>query len=303
MSRLQYDVKESYTGTGSLDTYSFDFKITQLEQLLVVALDDNGVEIERVRGDDTSFLDSVTFDSKDGGGEVVLQANLPTDYTLIILLADDEPTQDYLFRDKTSFNLRRFEDALDNALGAIQRLAYRAARSFQLHEADDEAAFNIILPPGIADQADRGIFVNSAGNGLTYGSTVTEISNAETFALAAQAAQAAAEAAQQAAEDAAASIMPSNFIEFNGPISGTLQRSEVGILESGVAFLLTLGNTGLLVGDTIQMKILGFNGILTVQGTAGATVEGVAAKALNAGGNASFTFRYTGIVGTEWIIT
>lgn len=168
MSRT-YNVKHTYTGTGALASYTFDFKITALTQLLVVVANADGDEVQRVRGDDVTYLSSVTFDANDGGGTVVLQANLTSGHTMLLLLADDSPTQSYEFRNKTSFTLRRFEDAMDYIAGAVQRLVYRANKALRLHDLDDEAVFDPTLPSGIASNADRVIQVNSTGTGLEYG--------------------------------------------------------------------------------------------------------------------------------------
>ena len=175
MSRPQYDVKESYTGTGSLASYSFDFKITSLLHLLIIEVDDAGVETQRVRGNDAVYLDSVTFDPINGGGTVVLVDDLPADYKLLILLADDEPVQEYEFRNKTSFTLRRFEDAMDAIVGAVQRLAYRMSTAFTIHELDNDGSFDPVFPPGVADAAGKFLQVNEDGTGFKYGPIVEDL--------------------------------------------------------------------------------------------------------------------------------
>lgn len=175
MSRTTYDVKESYTGDGSLDAYTFDFKIEALEQLLVIELDDTGEETQRVRGDDTVYLSSVDYDPIDGGGTVNLAANLDTGYTLIILLANDEPTQPYQFNNKTTFTLKLLERALDFLGGAIQRLAYRAGQALSIHENDD---IDCIFPPLGDTPEGKYLKVNDDGDGFEYGYTLAEFQDA-----------------------------------------------------------------------------------------------------------------------------
>ncbi|MDV7391725.1 hypothetical protein RZS08_10245, partial [Arthrospira platensis SPKY1] len=69
--RPSYDVREVYVGNGSLDTYSFDFKINELDDLLVIETDENGEIVEQVRGSDTTdLISSVTFDAINGGGSI-----------------------------------------------------------------------------------------------------------------------------------------------------------------------------------------------------------------------------------------
>jgi hypothetical protein len=177
MSRSTYDVKETYTGDGSLDTYTFDFKIEALTQLEIIELDDDGEETQRVRGDDTTYLDSVTFDAIEGGGTVVLAANLDTDYTLIILLANDAPTQPYEFSNKGTFTLKLIERGLDFLGGAIQRLAYRANQALRIHDNDDLDLFNPQFPPGVTDAAGRYLQINDVGDGLEFGFTLAELTD------------------------------------------------------------------------------------------------------------------------------
>jgi hypothetical protein len=179
MSRDTYFPKHKYTGNNTLDQYTFTFKITNLNQLLVVVADLSGAEVFRVRGTDTTvFLTGVAFDPIDGGGTIHLQSILPTGWKLQILLADDAPVQQFKFRDKTSFTLRKFEEALDFVMGVVQRLTYRASQAIRIHDLDDETTFNPQLPPDIANQQERMIIVNAAGDGVDYGMSMSEIASA-----------------------------------------------------------------------------------------------------------------------------
>lgn len=173
MSRPDYKVREKYIGNGSLATYSFDFKIENLDHLLVVELDDTGTSVFEVRGTDTTYLDDVTFDSTKGGGSVTLKANLTQDHTLILLLANDEPTQPYEFRDKKSFSLATFEAALDFIAGAVQRLAYLSRRAFKLSDSTDEN-FNptLDIPP---NSDGKLLKVTGSGDGIELGPVADSI--------------------------------------------------------------------------------------------------------------------------------
>jgi hypothetical protein len=236
MSIPQYAPKQTYTGTGSLANYTFDFNIFALTQLLVIEVNAAGVETQRVRGTDTTYLSSVTFDAVNGGGTVVLAANLPAGYNLILLEANDAPTQDYRFRDKNSFSVKRFEDALDAILAAVQRLVYRANQSFKIHDLDDETTFNTQLPPGIADNAGRVFQVNQDGDAFEYGPTTNEIANAQGYAIdAANSAQDAANSADNAedskeiAEDAA---NEAQYLLFDGNTTINDTMSPVALTEA-----------------------------------------------------------------------
>lgn len=165
MSRSVYAPREEYIGTGALAEYSFDFKIEELSQLEVIEMSDLGVETQRVRGTDITYINSVTFDSIDGGGIVHLKTFLPKNYEIIILEANDAPTQPYEFRNKSSFTLRRIESALDFLGGAIQRLAYLVGRSIKLHESD--SGTDPQLPP-LAGQSLKYIRVKEDESGFEF---------------------------------------------------------------------------------------------------------------------------------------
>lgn len=137
MSRPNFDVKETKIGDGTLDEYTFSFKITNQNHLLVVHLDAAGAVVFVARGSDTMFLQNVTFDPLNGGGRVYLEENLESGHKLILLLADDEPTQPTRFRDQGDFTLRKLEQALDVQGGQIQRLAYLISRTMGFDDTVD----------------------------------------------------------------------------------------------------------------------------------------------------------------------
>ena len=264
MARSTYAPKDSYTGNGSVDTYTFDFKIESLSQLLIIEADNTGTETQRVRGTDVTYLSSVTFDEVEGGGTVVLAANLTNQYQLLILLANDAPTQPYELSNKTKFNLADIEAAFDWATGAIQRLAYRGKQALRLHDLDDEDTFNPQLPEGIADSEnyDRTITINSDGTGFDYGPTGADILGATASAAAAatSAANAATSetnaatsetnaAASAVASAASAASAISNRFSFNTIVTGTVltipynkQMVLVGQLDIQGTGQLSLGS-------------------------------------------------------------
>lgn len=156
-----YDVVSQFTGAGNLAEYTFDFKITSADQLLVVVNDASGNEVQRVRGDDTTYLLSVDFDAIKGGGTVTLQANLPSNYEIYIFFAGDEPCQDSEFNNKRDFTLKRIEAALDKLGSFIQRTFFLAKRSVSLYDTDqlydpvEDIGFDPTLPKGLAANTDE----------------------------------------------------------------------------------------------------------------------------------------------------
>lgn len=170
MSRV-YAPNQEYLGTGLLAAYDGDFLIQSLEHLLVIMVDDDGAEVSRVRGSDTTeIIESVEWDDSGlvAGFTVNLLVELPTDYRLIFLLAPDTPDQSFEFADKDSFSLRQIEAALDWLQGQIQRLFYWANRSLKLSDLDDPTDFDTTLPQDITDNPGKGIFINDDADGFTF---------------------------------------------------------------------------------------------------------------------------------------
>lgn len=221
MSRPYFNVKEIYTGTGSLSEYTFDFKITDLTKLRIIVVDNNNVVTEHINGTDTTFLDHVELgttvvDGQKVGGTVFLKDPLLAGYRIALILDDSQPVQEYKFRNKTSFDLIRFEDALDAITGAVQGFVLKAKQALRISDMDDENSFDAQLPPGIDEQADRVLAVNEDGTGFKFGPTITHIAEAEAAALEAIAAKEAAEIAAETAEDAA---LQAQIILFDGEVS------------------------------------------------------------------------------------
>lgn len=132
MSIPAYGPRAEYIGTGALDEYTFDFKVFSLSDLIIRVTDETFTKVFEVDGNDTTYLESVSFDSKNGGGTVTLKSDLTIDYHLTILCANDTPTQDSQFRNKSDFSLSNFEAALDALEAQIQRVAYLAQRSLRI---------------------------------------------------------------------------------------------------------------------------------------------------------------------------
>ena len=203
MSR-SFNVVETYVGDGNTDSYTFDFVVESETYLLIKVWDDDGELIESVRGDDTSFLDSVTLSLT--GGTVLLDDDLPAGYTMKIIFDNNEPAQPYEFRNKFDFTLKRIEQALDYFTGSLQGLWYWVPRTIKLSELDDVDDFEMSLPADAAGNAGKVIAVNEDGDGFMYsisGSTIVDsLADAEAAQAAAEAAQAAAELAEANAETA-----------------------------------------------------------------------------------------------------
>lgn len=138
-----------YTGDGTLAVYNFAFTIQDPNFLLVIEDDGAGNILERVRGSDQTYLQSLTFDPINGGGQVTLLWNLPNNNRLSLILAPDTPTQPSSFKTRTTFKLPMLEAALDFIMSPLQRVAGLAQRSLRMSEIDDPTDFDMELPPGL----------------------------------------------------------------------------------------------------------------------------------------------------------
>ena len=129
------DPVETYTGNGTQDTYTFNFKVRSATDILIIVYNTTtDALVFQERGNVLTNVTSVTFDAINGGGSITLPANLAADRKLIIVLAADTPTQTFRFRDQSEFDLRQFEHALDNLMIYVQRLNEKINRCFRLSD-------------------------------------------------------------------------------------------------------------------------------------------------------------------------
>lgn len=294
MSRPNFDVVDSYVGTGSLAAYDFQFKIERLADLLVITTDASGDEVERVRGTDTTVLiDNVVYDNEDGGGTVTLLSNLTSGYHLYLIQANDTPVQTREWKEKGTFTKKDFEMAMDECVGATQRLAYLAGRMIRLNDTQDASGWDMQLP--LDPEPGRTLVIGDDGTSFAQGPTedqLTEALNAiqdaqdaadaaavsataaaasaaaaatsatnainaqtgaQTAQAAAEAAQAAAESAQAAAEAAAASV---GFL-LSGPFTVVENSSATltGLLYSSATYTQVDFVARIIRGTTVFARV------------------------------------------------
>lgn len=120
--RPNYNVKSTYLGAGNQSVYSFNFKIIEKSQLYVVHTDENDVVVFAEKGDNVTYIPSVTFN--EAGGTITLTADLPLNHNLAIYFADDQPIQPQRFSNSTQLLLKQLENALDRVVGPVQKLFY-----------------------------------------------------------------------------------------------------------------------------------------------------------------------------------
>ncbi len=234
--RAQYRVRHDYTGLGNQDTYSFDFQITNKSQLRVIKYDADDVLEFSVDGNNLVYLSSVTFDATAGGGSVVLAEELPEGHTLILLMANEAPTQPSRLRNKGDWTLRGIEAMFDFIAGPIQYLMYLALRSVRLPDIILPADFDVTLPQGITDDSNenRTLIVNDTHDGWDLGPTSSQIEDA--------AAEAAAAAASALAAAGSATAAAASASAASGSATAAASSAAAAAASSGV--LTTVTDTG-----------------------------------------------------------
>lgn len=180
--------RNDYTGTGSLDTYSFTFKITDENHLKVTERNLNGVESTLLINIDYSVSG---VNSASGGTIVLLNGDLTADHHLTIRRVEILK-QETDIRNSGDFYPEVHEDAFDHFIAIDQQQQDEISRSIKLPETVSSNIFNPVLPAEIAGSISKVLGTNESGNGFVVGPTFDEISNAQGYATAAGVSAAAA---------------------------------------------------------------------------------------------------------------
>ena len=147
--RSEYSVREVYTGDAIQTDFTFDFKVVNPDHLLVVLVDEYGDELWKKRGTDTSSF-STTLNEDGSGGSIIWPIAPDEDYTIILLLADDQPKQESKYTADSKYTMKKIEASFDALSGQIQRIRYLLDRSIRLPE-KWVGAFNTEAPEVIAE--------------------------------------------------------------------------------------------------------------------------------------------------------
>jgi len=119
-----------YVGNGLVDTYDYDFGITDKSEIRVFETTDLGVQTELTVDVDYT-VNSIGLDI--GGTITRIDGNLPTDYTWYIR-SNIETTQDTDFESQGGFFPEVHENAFDKLTRLIQQLEDQLQRSIRVSE-------------------------------------------------------------------------------------------------------------------------------------------------------------------------
>ena len=149
-----------YIGNGTLDEYSYDFRIEDETQLDVYETDDAGNQILLVLTTDYT----VAGVGVDGGGNITRVAgNLPTDYEWYIR-SDYPDTQLTAFESQGGFFPDVHEAAFDKATFVSQQQDDRLRRSLKLSDSDSSAETADMNLPVLADRISQLLGFDASGN-------------------------------------------------------------------------------------------------------------------------------------------
>jgi len=186
--------KVTYSCDGSTTTFDFTFKVFQTSDIKVIL-------VTIATGDEevlTETTDYAVTGSLESGGRVTTVSTFSSDYKLLIALDMTVEQQTDLIYGGT-YSSEAIEEMSDKLTKIAQQHDEEIGRALKFKASSSDKNIEI------EDlEADKAVVVNSDGDGLKMGPSTTEISNAQTYAENALAAQVGAEAADNAAEVAQA---------------------------------------------------------------------------------------------------
>ena len=143
-------VRNSYSGDGSTDTFTYNFKIFQDSDIQVIIRSANGTETTKT----ITTHYTVTGAGNSGGGSVIFTSgNIPTATETVVLRRNIPQTQaiDYIANDP--FPAESHEEGLDRATMAIQQIQEEVTRSLKLSKTNTMTSTEFTV--GAADRANK----------------------------------------------------------------------------------------------------------------------------------------------------
>jgi hypothetical protein len=151
-------VRNSYSGDGTTDTFTYNFKIFQDSDIQVIIRSANGTET--IKTITTHY--TVTDAGVSAGGTVIFTVgNIPTNTETVVLRRNIPQTQaiDYIANDP--FPAESHEEGLDRATMAIQQIQEEVTRSLKLSKTNTMTSTEFTV--GAADRANKILAFDAAG--------------------------------------------------------------------------------------------------------------------------------------------
>jgi hypothetical protein len=151
-------VRNSYSGDGTTDTFTYNFKIFQDSDIQVIIRSANGTET--IKTITTHY--TVTDAGVSAGGTVIFTpGNIPTATETVVLRRNIPQTQaiDYIANDP--FPAESHEEGLDRATMAIQQIQEEVTRSLKLSKTNTMTSTEFTV--GAADRANKILAFDASG--------------------------------------------------------------------------------------------------------------------------------------------
>lgn len=233
-----------YAGAGTKGPFPVDFRFLEDTHLRVIKTDPAGQMQTLVLGTDYS----VTGAGEEAGGELMLTANLPVGYTLVIL-RNVPATQMADYVEGDSFPAESHERALDKLTMLVQQQQETLGRALVMPESD--TAVSGVLPP-IAQRAKRYLSFDEDGRPVSTTFDVDAIARASQEAIDAadrsadEADRSDAAAGRAEASEAAAAASEQAAADFAGAVRGLIAGATPSVhrfIGDGVQTEFDLGVT------------------------------------------------------------
>jgi hypothetical protein len=200
-------VRNSYSGDGTTDTFTYNFKIFQDSDIQVIIRSANGTET--IKTITTHY--TVTDAGVSAGGTVVFTAgNIPTATETVVLRRNIPQTQaiDYIANDP--FPAESHEEGLDRATMAIQQITTEAYVQRDIVKSTSATQLNnvyicvgdSVVGDLLTDTDHFDLLVDAVSAAASATAAASSATDAETAQTAAETAQTAAELAETNAETA-----------------------------------------------------------------------------------------------------
>jgi hypothetical protein len=296
MSTSSETSRVNFTGDGTVDTFSYTFKIFA-EADLICTVRNTTTDVETTLTLTTDY--TVTGVGATAGGTVVLvdasqawvdaEGDLDTGYVLTIRRVPSN-IQSTDIRNQGAYYPEGIEDQFDKLAFMAQRQQDEIDRSAKMPETFAIAGFNPDLPPGLTT-ASTTIMSNTSGDGWATGPTAAAITGAEAEATAAAASAAAALVSENAAAADAALLAAAFYQDAVYITTGTTAplQANNGTLyvadSSGGAITITLPQISTLtLPFNFSLKLQTSGNAVTINRSSTDTIDGATSKVINVAG-------------------
>lgn len=246
MSLETVSVIKQYSGNGVTTAFSYPYKFLANGDLVVILTDSDGLETTQT----ITTHYSVSGAGEDAGGTVTM-VTAPASGETLTIYRDPTATQSLDLRENDSAPAEEIEKAFDRLTMLVQRINEVLGNTVSLSDGFVDA-FTLTLPTDLAT-ASVALVTNATGDGWAVGPTVTEISNAQTYATnaassaTASAASATASAASATAAASSATSAAASATAAQNAVSSSIWNDVVFITNADSPYTIDNTHRGKLI--------------------------------------------------------